>query len=120
MIMEKRTPGPWHVRTDGPCPYGNAEIGATVGDMPVTIGSTDIANARLITAAPDLLDALSWFINDIDGTHTKMVDFDDNVSRSRAAIAKAIGAKVEKKEQNGTSFAGAKENNEHTRINLKG
>jgi hypothetical protein len=49
------------------------------------------ANARLIAAAPELLEALSWFINDIDGTHTRMVDFDANVELARAAIAKARG-----------------------------
>ncbi|MDF2382450.1 hypothetical protein JMG10_13290 [Nostoc ellipsosporum NOK] len=39
----------------------------------------------------DLLEALAWFINDIDGTHTVMVEFDANVERARAAIAKARG-----------------------------
>jgi hypothetical protein len=55
--------------------------------------SADIlaAHDRLIAAAPDLLEALSWFINDIDSTHTMMVDFDANVERARAAIAKATG-----------------------------
>lgn len=52
----------------------------------------DHPDARLIAAAPDLLEALSWFINDIDSTHTKMVDFDANVERARAAIAKATAA----------------------------
>jgi len=49
------------------------------------------ANTRLMSAAPDLLEALSWFINDIDDTHTVMVDFDANVDRARVAIAKALG-----------------------------
>ena len=42
-------------------------------------------------AAPDLLEALKWFIDDIDGTHTVMVEFDANVERARVAIAKAEG-----------------------------
>ena len=49
------------------------------------------ANAHMIAAAPDLLAALKWFIDDIDGTHTVMVEFDENVERARAAIAKALG-----------------------------
>jgi hypothetical protein len=49
------------------------------------------ANALLMAAAPELLAALKWFIDDIDGTHTAMVDFDRNVELARAAIAKAEG-----------------------------
>ncbi len=49
------------------------------------------ARARLIAAAPEMLAALSWFINDIDGTHTVLGDFGTNVERARAAIAKAKG-----------------------------
>jgi len=40
-------------------------------------------------AAPELYEALEWFINDIDGTHTVMVDFSANVERARAALSKA-------------------------------
>ena len=31
-------------------------------------------------------EALRWFINDIDGTHTVMLDFDANVELARAAL----------------------------------
>ncbi len=47
------------------------------------------ANARLIAAAPELADALKWFIDDIDGTHTKMTEFAEAVEAARAALAKA-------------------------------
>lgn len=50
-----------------------------------------LKTASVISAAPDLLTALKWFIDDIDGFHTVMVDFDKNVDRARAAIAKAEG-----------------------------
>jgi hypothetical protein len=46
---------------------------------------------RLKALNAELLAALSWFINDIDCIHTVMVDFDTNVERARAAIAKAEG-----------------------------
>jgi hypothetical protein len=54
-------------------------------------GDEGRANAYLFGAAPELLGALKWFIDDIDGTHTVMIDFDANVARARAAIAKAEG-----------------------------
>lgn len=31
-------------------------------------------------------EALQWFVDDIDGTHTSMVDFSANVARARAAL----------------------------------
>lgn len=37
--------------------------------------------------------ALQWFIDDIDGTHTVMLDFDDAVMRARAALSPAQGGK---------------------------
>ena len=55
-------------------------------------GHCGLANARLIAAAPELYEALAWFINDIDGSHTVMLDFDANVDRARAVLAKARGA----------------------------
>lgn len=55
---------------------------------------TEHANACLIAAAPQLFEALKWFIDDIDGTHTVMLEFDANVERARAALAKARGAQV--------------------------
>jgi hypothetical protein len=45
----------------------------------------------VLAAAPELLAALKWFIDDIDGTHTVMLDFDRNVERARAALRKAEG-----------------------------
>lgn len=53
----------------------------------------DEDNAALIVRAvnshADLLAALKWFVDDISGTHTRMIDFDANVARARAAIKKA-------------------------------
>jgi hypothetical protein len=80
------TPGPWE--TDGDQVYAADDLndGYLVAR---TFGSDLIDNGNLIAAAPDLLEALAWFINDIDGTHTVMVDFDANVERARAALARA-------------------------------
>jgi len=49
-----------------------------------------IAQGQRLRASHDaLLAALRWFINDIDGTHTVMLEFDAAVTRARAAIAAA-------------------------------
>lgn len=45
--------------------------------------------AALNMAAPELYAALKWFIDDIDGTHTVMLDFDANVERARKALSAA-------------------------------
>lgn len=44
---------------------------------------------RACNAHYQMLEALKWFIDDIDGSHTSMTDFDANVVRARAAIAAA-------------------------------
>lgn len=54
----------------------------------------NLADARLMAAAPDLLVALKWFLDDIDGSHTVMLEFDANVDRARAAVGKALGLPI--------------------------
>jgi len=93
------SPAPWNVvRSDpaegadvwwivGNCGGHNSET--EIGSVQGGHGNHHEANARLIAAAPDLLSALRWFIDDIDGLHTPMVGFDKNVEAARAAIARA-------------------------------
>ena len=61
----------------------------------LTGGAKAAANADLIVRAvnahDELYAALKWFVDDIDGTHTVMVDFDCNVERARKALAVAEG-----------------------------
>lgn len=86
------TPGPW-VAALGEVPYEefNGELTWTV-DAPDNWGICTIdcpvsdreANARLIAAAPDLLEALQAVVRVAD---RNTVDFD----LARAAIAKALG-----------------------------
>jgi hypothetical protein len=53
------TPGPWHVAPEGPGDDLRVAVGAGEAIAHITvIGREDIANARLIAAAPDLLAAL--------------------------------------------------------------
>lgn len=85
------TPGPWAVN-----PF-NAQVDAFVGGEPLPVCQllwpTDerteeetFANARLIAAAPDLLEALVTLVEAEPGTMTREM-WDD----ARAAIAKARG-----------------------------
>jgi len=47
---------------------------------------------QVMAASKELYETLAWFIDDIDGTHTVMVDFDANVDRARAALVAALVA----------------------------
>ena len=59
--MSKHTPGPWVV--EGLNVYGNVEGGPVARIAPVGPGNPfDEANARLVGAAPDLLEALAQTI----------------------------------------------------------
>ncbi|TXN40512.1 hypothetical protein [Methylobacterium sp. WL7] len=94
--MAQHTPGPWRVFTtpDNTKIIGIGDRdGEGIADCGFGVwrgGSEEArANALLMAAAPDLLVALKWFIDDIDGTHTVMVDFDRNVERARKALARA-------------------------------
>ena len=104
--MTKHTLGPWHVST--PPPNGEQIIGNEKGMMVavVTTGvglhnntTTTLANARLIAAAPDLLEALDYVIRDLElrsnfktGNDKGLVDIGRGAySQAKAAIAKATG-----------------------------
>lgn len=117
-MAAQHTPGPWWVGEGGYADYvfapdgyevmqsplyahihhefragrmGDGHWGTTPGAFIERDEGIAEANARLTAAAPDLLEALRWFINDIDSRKTSMVDFDQAVLDARAAIAKAEG-----------------------------
>ena len=107
--MAEHTPGPWLVHTDG-C----NQVWTTVGlvaevhdgnDEGVNDKERAGANARLIAAAPDLLEACKWALghmkafyevwseeSDEGGQTSAAEDFILKHSRAEAAIAKAEGA----------------------------
>lgn len=102
--MGKHTPGPWEAwdwGKDGKVgvgkAYGNeSDICSMSNDTSRTF-SEDIANARLISAAPDLLEALeellsigSVFISAIEANDPS-VDFENWEAKARTAIARARG-----------------------------
>lgn len=93
--MSKHTPGPWYVDTQAK----RADYIRAVGDeLPGTCAvaqmcsrggwSESNANARLIAAAPDLLEALELCLHAV-----KLAGWEGDYSaqKARAAIAKATG-----------------------------
>ena len=95
MSAAKHTPGPWTAQKSSNALYGE-HWHATVpkGDERVrlTEPSTE-ADARLIAAAPDMLEALRGFV-DLMGRPVHEWDPDRGLAadaRARAAIAKATG-----------------------------
>jgi hypothetical protein len=97
-MSTQHTPGPWHISgstVKGPHPKDPQNrlriVAQTVFDKGTWIDETR-ANARLIAAAPDLLEALQYMANvcpSIDSTG------DDAHTKARATIAKATGVQHE-------------------------
>ena len=85
MSEMKPTPGPWHV-ANGVQIRGEREQIAKVWMMR---GGEGNANARLIAAAPELLEALAEVVNAADGESWSQLG--PSLSKARAAIAKATG-----------------------------
>jgi len=98
------TPGPWQWSDEyltsnqdktwsllGADGYGILSCDG-LGNSPQEIGSNGRANARLISAAPDLLEALVDLIGWVPGANSWHTDGPVNaVERARAAIRKARG-----------------------------
>lgn len=110
MNEHKHTPGPWHTSRNERLPYLiYASDGYVVADVKVYHGRHDImANARLIAAAPELLDALEGVCEALEVTLSRLgvcglgdgkdhkVDESSwggtsELQGARAAIAKARG-----------------------------
>ena len=100
MSEAKHTPGPWRVEVDTDpeaswerkWPTINAEKYEVVGcEGFYGDYETDMANARLIVAAPDLLEALQGMIEVVSNTEYGEIDRKLAVKDARATIAKATG-----------------------------
>ncbi|CAM3450387.1 hypothetical protein KLVA111870_02115 [Klebsiella variicola] len=93
----KFTPGPWHEHREG---FSTVYVEATLRDGviqevaacgPTEAGSEQqFANARLITAAPELLESLREVIGSL-GVMVKDPENCPEIIKARAAIAKALG-----------------------------
>ena len=90
-MKAKHTPGPWHIYPDYAESYIESGTGYEVCQVMTNHpknADTQAANARLIAAAPELLDALQAALDDYAG-----IDINLNWQETaRAAIAKATGA----------------------------
>lgn len=91
----QHTPGPWQY-DDNECPWVFDQSGNTVAKIfsskpdGVFLGDETKANARLIAAAPELLEALQAMVAMYAPRGGRIV-FDDPSDAARAAIAKAKG-----------------------------
>lgn len=96
-MSTKHTPGPWVVK-----PVENEQGGFDIDSeygyhIAETIGGLDYeeeANARLIAAAPDLLEALRELLEACKDAKFASDPF-DSMPNARTAIAKATGEKHE-------------------------
>lgn len=73
-MASKHTPGPWTYYADLPSAEPNWHIVTTENRLRILANvyiepgnAMDEANARLITAAPDLLEALEWALAELRG-----------------------------------------------------
>lgn len=97
----KHTSGPWTVSDNTATPYGQLMVesenhGAVALCYTVERGETSaplecIANARLVSAAPDMLDVLQAIAADIENRARLGLDAPAWYTRARAAIDKATG-----------------------------
>ena len=91
----QHTPGPWSVAQISAA-NAHIEFPARGGSLAICFpdngigGKQMVANARLIAAAPELLEKLEALVEWVDPNRTIEDDF-QQVSDARAAIAKARG-----------------------------
>lgn len=94
--MSKHTPGPWKFYDDSNNGKTNrieiVAIGKTVARIYHSVPEEDLPNARLIAAAPDLLDALKLMVEQFTkgSGHSTLKDSEARI-KAHAAIAKATG-----------------------------
>lgn len=86
------TPGPWHVdSTHVSHAINNQEVHIALANIgPGLLQEEALANAYLIAAAPTLLEACEYFIEDVNEMGIE-IDYAFAVEQIKAAIAKAKG-----------------------------
>ena len=87
--MSKHTPGPWHIDPIKTHANGNRRIMAEQCTPVAVVPEHLAADARLIAAAPDLLEALKTLLGDTEDSDYMSRKERENMAR--AAIAKATG-----------------------------
>jgi hypothetical protein len=95
--MSEHTPGPWRIGEDGDVIWGPEWQGSPiqVAVVPFSVGDKRIASdARLIAAAPDLLEALKEIEDAASSSVMVKLPFLNDapaIIKARKAIAKATG-----------------------------
>ncbi|MFA5379870.1 MAG: hypothetical protein WC455_29190 [Dehalococcoidia bacterium] len=90
-MESKHTPGPWGIDINSVGEYliSAGPIGTPVDYLAViTNRKRSKANARLIAAAPELLEALAFCVEALE---VEAPIYRDHIAQARAAIAKAKG-----------------------------
>ena len=105
--MNAHTPGPWCVVLGKNCSVAPVCGGRIIANCNFDNGTTELANARLIAAAPKLLEALESLVDVADiapepncachlsppcGDCVEWSALREELKRARAAIATATGA----------------------------
>ena len=87
----KSTPGPWTANFDDNQPTVVNSEGVLIADVNVFDGTEEDANAYLIAAAPELLEACRWAITELTATEEQRTadTLADTLERLREAIKKA-------------------------------
>ncbi len=90
--MSKSTPGPWTFHRESSCDRGDSYGVRAPAPHHWVIPSLNInpADARLIAAAPDLLEALRKMVKEFEGCYA---EGELAMIKAKAAIAKATGEK---------------------------
>ena len=96
-MTHSHTPGPWEVSKHG-TPESHPQYGIYAGsknDHVIVKGDNATTDARLIAAAPELLEALKLVVSSLDYWFKRYDDPEgaksEMMNRARAAIAKATG-----------------------------
>lgn len=85
------TPGPWHVSNEGKLVIRDDEWFVPVATAGYATNDEELATAKLIAAAPDLLEALQRLIHaDCHSVRNSTVHI-NAIEKARAAISKALG-----------------------------
>lgn len=97
MNNTKHTPGPWIVYKSGvwsPPKMRGEQINIIANCNTQNLDGCDLANATLIAAAPELLEALKAIVKEYVNDLWNCVDpsiSQDNIEKAKLAIAKAEG-----------------------------
>jgi hypothetical protein len=87
----KHTSGPWYIDPIKAHANGNRRIMAEQCTPVAVVPEHLAADARLIAAAPDLLEALNEFVAAADGVNARPLTW---LAKARDAIVKATGGEV--------------------------